>query len=111
MLSFTPAVSFPVGASPLAVVTGDFNGDGHLDLATGNPLAETPDESATVSVLLGDGAGGFGAAIDSSPLAYGFNRISLTAADFDNDGNDDLAMSSFAAPRRAISERRAWASS
>src|SRR5262245_22522655 len=64
VLSFTPAVSFPVGASPLTVVTGDFNGDGHLDLATGNPLAETQDQSTTVSVLLGDGAGGFGAAMN-----------------------------------------------
>jgi len=64
----------PAGYTP--ALTGDFNGDGHLDLATGNPLSETQDQSATVSVLLGDGAGGFGAAIDSFPLAYGFNRIS-----------------------------------
>jgi Calx-beta domain/FG-GAP-like repeat/FG-GAP repeat len=91
LLSLTPAVSFPVGASPLAVVTGDFNGDGHLDLATGNPVAAIQYESGTVSVLLGDGAGGFGAAIVSPLGAYGFNRVSLTAADFDNDGDDDLA--------------------
>jgi hypothetical protein len=88
LLTFLPAVDYSVGGSPQAVVTGDFNGDGHLDLATGNPVA------GTVSVLLGDGGGGFGNAIDSS---YGgsVNGISLTVADFDNDGADDLAFVSY----------------
>jgi hypothetical protein len=90
--SFSPAASFPVRASPLAVVTGDFNGDGHLDLATANttPIPEFPYATGTVSVLLGDGAGGFGAAIDSDVASFGFTRVSLTVADFDNDGDDDL---------------------
>jgi len=34
--SFSPATSFPVGPNPQAVVTADFNNDGHLDLATAN---------------------------------------------------------------------------
>ena len=34
LLSFSPAVSYPVGR-PAAVVTADFNGDGRLDLAIG----------------------------------------------------------------------------
>src|SRR4051812_31412464 len=51
--SFSPATSFPVGPNPQAVVTADFNNDGRLDLATANPGANT------VSVLLGDGRGGF----------------------------------------------------
>src|SRR5262249_16151939 len=84
--SFSPATSFPVGPSPQAGVAADFNNDGHLDLATANPAA------GTVSVLLGDGRGGFGAAIDSDLGAVAFaNRASLTVADFDNDGNLDLA--------------------
>jgi hypothetical protein len=28
LLSFSPAVAYPVGADPRAVVSGDFNGDG-----------------------------------------------------------------------------------
>ena len=36
LLSFSPAASYPVGANPQEVVTGDFNGDGHLDVATLN---------------------------------------------------------------------------
>jgi hypothetical protein len=86
LLSFDPVASFSVGGSPQAVMTGDFNGDGHLDLATANPAA------STISVLLGDGRGGFGTAIDSLGSAYGgFNHASLAVADFDNDGNLDLA--------------------
>ena len=34
--SFSPATSFPVGTSPQAVATADFNNDGRLDLATSN---------------------------------------------------------------------------
>ncbi|HYH66736.1 MAG TPA: FG-GAP-like repeat-containing protein, partial [Urbifossiella sp.] len=83
--SFSPAASFPVGASPLAVVTGDFNDDGHLDLATANP------GSHSVNVLLGDGGGGFGAAIDSAGTTDTFERASVTVADFNNDGRLDLA--------------------
>jgi hypothetical protein len=63
-------------------VTADFNNDGHLDLATTNL-------GGTVSVLLGDGRGGFGAAIDSD--GTGGNHASLAVADFNNDGNLDLA--------------------
>jgi hypothetical protein len=68
------------------VVAADFNNDGRLDLATANPAP------GTVSVLLGDGRGGFGAAIDSNlGSVAGATQASLTVADFDNDGNLDLA--------------------
>src|SRR5262245_2459043 len=43
--SFSPATSFPVGTNPQAVVTGDFNNDGRLDLAVANH------DDRTVSVL------------------------------------------------------------
>src|SRR5215204_2130442 len=84
--SFSPATSFPVGTNPQAVVTADFNNDGHLDLATADP------GSHSVSVLLGDGGGGFGAAIDSAGTTNdAFERASVTVADFNNDGRLDLA--------------------
>src|SRR5205823_5017778 len=87
LLSFSPLTSFPVGPNPQAVVAGDFNHDGHLDLATANL------DNGTVSVLLGDGRGGFGAAIDSDAGAFpGANRVSLAVADFNKDGNFDLAV-------------------
>ncbi len=57
--SFVAAPTFPVGlkhgvgSKPVALVTGDFNGDGILDVATANQ------QSNTVSVLLGVGNGTF----------------------------------------------------
>src|SRR5262245_50078828 len=88
--SFSPAVPYVVDASPMAIVSADFNNDGHLDLATANP------NGGTISVLLGDGRGGFGAAINSALGAFaGANLANLTVADFDNDGNLDLAMANY----------------
>ena len=80
--SFSPAATLSVGANPQDVVTADFNGDGKLDLATANAGA------GTVSVRLGDGAGGFGDAIGS---AAGYNPVSLAVGDFNEDGKLDLA--------------------
>src|SRR5438552_8737171 len=48
-----PAMDLAVGASPYSVAMGDFNGDGHLDLAVANG------GSNDVSVLLGNGDGTF----------------------------------------------------
>jgi len=83
--SFSPATSYPVGVYPQAVVTADFNRDGKLDLATAD---YNLDYNGTVSVLLGDGRGGFGAA---NHFAAGANPGSVAVGDFDNDGKLDLA--------------------
>ena len=86
LLTFLPATSYPAGANPQAIVAADFNGDGHLDLVTANP------GSHSVSVLLGDGAGGFGVAINSAGTTNdAFERASVTVADFNKDGKLDLA--------------------
>jgi hypothetical protein len=81
ILSFSPATSFPVGPNPQAVLTADFNHDGRLDLATANASGNT------VSVLLGDGRGGFGTA---RQFATDIGPRSIAAADFNKDGNLDL---------------------
>ncbi|MBI2826895.1 MAG: VCBS repeat-containing protein [Planctomycetia bacterium] len=82
MLSFSPAASYPVGASPAAVVSADFNADGRLDLATANP------GGGNVSVLLGKADGTFQAAQNS---ATGASPLSLAVGDFNADGKLDLA--------------------
>jgi hypothetical protein len=80
-----PMVSYQVGQTPRAVVVGDFNGDGHLDLAVAN-------QDGFVSVLLGDGHGNFQNAVN---FAAGPSPLALAAGDFNGDGHLDLAVANF----------------
>jgi hypothetical protein len=82
--SFSPAVSYPVGVGPQAVVSGDFNNDTRPDLAVATYYS-------TVSVLLCNTDGTFQPARNS---ASGSNPISLAAGDFNADGNLDLVTAS-----------------
>lgn len=80
---FLEAAVIPIGGNePVDVVAGDFDGDGNVDLATANA-------SGTVSVLLGDGNGTFGASVQ---LPVGTDPVRLHAANFNGDGNDDLVV-------------------
>jgi hypothetical protein len=87
---FAPAASSPVGTgagtNPRWVGTGDFNLDGKPDLATANA------DSNNVTILLGDGSGGFAPAADS-PIATGgtFSQVAAIG-DFNLDGKPDLAV-------------------
>jgi hypothetical protein len=78
----TPA-SLPVGQRPFSVVSGDFNGDSHLDLAVTNSTDNT------ISVIPGHGTGSFGTAVN---YAVGNTPRELTTGDFNNDGKLDLAV-------------------
>jgi hypothetical protein len=84
-VSFIARRDFRVGEFPLSVTVGDFNGDGHQDLATaiGGFGANT-----TVAILLGRGDGTFQAAPD---VAVGEVPFSITVGDFNGDGHEDLA--------------------
>jgi hypothetical protein len=79
---FVPKTDFAAGANARSVTTGDFNGDGKLDLAT------VSGTSGNVSVLLGNGSGGFATKVD---FAVGGNPYSVTTGDFNGDGKLDLA--------------------
>jgi hypothetical protein len=85
LLSLTAAVNYPVGIAPQAVVAGDFNNDGRLDVATANH------GGGSVSLLLGNGQGGFEGAVNF-PTGAGPNCMAV--GDFNNDGKLDLVTGS-----------------
>lgn len=82
---FADATSFAVGDGdnrPYDITTGNFDGDEVPDLVVSNY------GSSTVSVLLGDGDGGFG---DPTEFDVADEPFELVVADLDNDGNEDIA--------------------
>ncbi len=81
--SFGAGVGYPVGSYPSAITSGDFNHDGKTDLAVANYY------SASVSILMGDGAGNFAAAVNYSVGSY---PRSIATGDFNNDGAVDLVV-------------------
>jgi len=92
-ISFKPASGSPlgVGGSPSSIATGDFNGDGKLDIAVANA------KDNNVSVFLSNGDGTFTPA-PHSPFTVvggvfgGSVPIAIAVGDFNGDGILDLAV-------------------
>ena len=85
-ITTTGPTNFPVGTNPLSVRVGNFNADTDPDLATANYL------SNNVSILLGNGAGGF---TGPTNFAVGFRPTSVAVGDFNRDTLSDLAVTNF----------------
>jgi hypothetical protein len=78
--------------SPQSLVAGDFDGDGHQDLASaGGVLRSDGLGSSGVTVLLGDGAGGFPRTKSLEVLG----ARGIASGDFNGDGRPDLAVTTY----------------
>lgn len=82
--TFRPHRDYAVGREPFAVVAGDFNFDGKMDLAIANF------SSNSVSIWLGNGDGALGTRAD---FAAGTQAVSVAVADFNLDGKPPMRSS------------------
>jgi uncharacterized repeat protein (TIGR01451 family) len=91
---FTPR-DYTVGNAPYDISCADLDGDGDMDLATANLYSDN------VSLLFNDGDGSF---VPASPRDYpaGDGPWSLWSADWDGDGDVDLATTNFYADSVSI---------
>jgi hypothetical protein len=78
---------FTVGLAPRSVAIGDLNGDYHLDIVVAN------EDDDNVTVLRGDGSGGFTSA-PGSPFALGHSPIAVGIGDVDGDDTIDFLAAS-----------------
>lgn len=95
-LTLGPKTDFTTGTSPQAVAVGDLNADGKLDLAVANYHVATGN---SISVLLGNGAGGFGPKTD---YAAGNQPASIAIGDVNGDGKPDLMSSNWSASSLSV---------
>jgi Bacterial Ig-like domain (group 3)/FG-GAP-like repeat len=86
---------FTAGAVPVAFAVGDFNGDGIPDLAVANSGPNT------VTVLLGDGHGGFQL---QQTIQLAATPTGIATFDFDGDGNLDLAVTAINTKHQGVFE-------
>ncbi len=78
---FDSAVSYAIGSLPEALITGDFNNDGHTDFISSDRSSDA------LYINLGTGDGGFAEAITQADTDY---MSTLDSADVNNDGILDL---------------------
>jgi hypothetical protein len=89
----SPTQSYTVGTEPKAVMAGQLNADGRIDLVTANQISDD------VSVLLANGSGGFAAAATYA-ACDGAHEPAL--ADLDGDSDIDIAVACWGSTSIAV---------
>jgi Ca2+-binding RTX toxin-like protein len=89
--TFTAGTPRPVGNEPQDLVIARINADSAPDIVVANRAI--PPVTGSFSVLLNNGTGSFSAAVDF-PAPLGSNPDGIATADFDRDGDTDVALSS-----------------
>jgi hypothetical protein len=84
--TFSPAVNYETAETPDAVTCGDFEKDGHVDIAVANMSADS------ISVFLGNGDGTFD---PMDNYVAGGSPHKITTGDFYEDGYLDLAVANY----------------
>ena len=78
-------VNYTVGAGPVGIVAGDFDGDNDIDIA----VANNKSFPGTVSILINTGNGTFNPAIDVPSGDYPYK---LTLSKINNDSLGDIVV-------------------
>ncbi|HBC45699.1 MAG TPA: hypothetical protein DCZ43_01495, partial [candidate division Zixibacteria bacterium] len=86
---FVQEIDYPVGNYPISIIASDFNEDGDKDLAVLNGDFAL---NYRMSIMMNAGNGFF-----EQPVNYTINyqATSLVAADLDNDGDNDIAVTKY----------------
>jgi hypothetical protein len=92
-VSFSPSVGYPTGDGPLYFALGDVNKDSKTDVVVPDFLSDD------ISVLLGDGAGGFGA---PTSFAVGDKPEQVALGDLNGDSNLDAVVANFGSDNISI---------
>ncbi len=87
-ISFAPVVNLTNAGNPKAITSGDFDGDGMIDLAVANTVA------GSVSILRNNTIKCIGTLsfVTLINITTGISPEGITAGDFDGDGKIDLAV-------------------
>ncbi len=94
--TFSAPVNFNTGATPISIAVGDFNNDAKQDLAVANFGGFF---AGTVSILLGNGTGGFAPQISARVRTQ---PAFVLVGNFNGDSNQDLAVANFGSDNISI---------